>query len=89
MPVGRWVKTLLFASVPFGWLSAWTYARSDIESQVLNSIWSATFLSLSLVIVITIMQRSRTIVGQTRWLAVSFTPFYLFVALWFTLNPAA
>jgi sigma-B regulation protein RsbU (phosphoserine phosphatase) len=84
VPVERWVKTVLFAWVPFGWLMAWTFERGDVLAQMLDSIWAAIGLGLCLVIVGFTLWRSRNVAAQTRWLAVSFVPEYLLKALWST-----
>jgi hypothetical protein len=70
VPVGRWVKTVLFAWVPFGWMLAWTFTRGDVGAQILDSIWSAIGLGLCLIIVMMIVRRSRHVSAQTRWLVV-------------------
>jgi Stage II sporulation protein E (SpoIIE) len=85
VPVGRWIKALLFASIPFGSILGWAYEWGGVEARMLDSIAYVISICLCLTIVIFILWRSRNIAAQTRWLPVSFVPHYLILALWFVL----
>jgi hypothetical protein len=66
VPVGRWIKALLFASIPFGSILGWAYEWGGVEARMLDSIAYVIWICLCLTIVMFILWRSRNVAAQTR-----------------------